>query len=462
MPDRRLLPRIFNPLIFGRHGDAPPPASSPTPTPARPRPRIWRSIVMFLSVVGPGFIKTNADNDVGGITTYSLAGAQFGYGQLWILLPVTIALIVVQEMCARMGAVTGKGLADLIRENFGARVTFWVLLVFVLGDLGNTATEFAGVASAAPIFQTYVPLLSKFVLVPLSAIFVYTLVVRGNYRSVEKVFLVFCLLYLSYVISGLLVHPPWHEVLAQTVVPHFTASKAYALMAIGVIGTTISPWMQFYIQSAIVEKGVKAQDYRYSRIDVISGAIFTDVIAFFIIVASAATIFVHNQHAAAGQVIAINNAGDVASALAPLAGKYASLLFALGLLNAAIFTASILPLSTAYYVCEAFGFESGVQKRLTEAPFFYGFYLALIVIGAGVVILPGAPLLAIIFYSQVLNGALLPVVLILMLLLINNKRLMGKYTNNFVFNAIAWATVLIVGLLTIVSTAQLIFPSLGS
>jgi NRAMP (natural resistance-associated macrophage protein)-like metal ion transporter len=462
MPDRRLLPRIFNPLTFGRHGEPRPPASPPTPTPPRPRPRMWRSIVMFLSVVGPGIITANADNDVGGITTYSLAGAQFGYGQLWILLPVTVALIVVQEMCARMGAVTGKGLADLIRENFGARVTFWVLLVFVLGDLGNTATEFAGVASAAPIFQTYVPLLSKFVLVPLSAIFVFTLVVRGNYRSVEKVFLVFCLLYVSYVISGLLVHPPWHEVLAQTVVPHFTASKAYALMAIGVIGTTISPWMQFYIQSAIVEKGVKAQDYRYSRIDVISGAIFTDVIAFFIIVACAATIFVHNQHAPAGQVIAINDVGDVASALAPLAGKYASLLFAIGLLNAAIFTASILPLSTAYYVCEAFGFESGVQKRLSEAPFFYGFYLALIVIGAGVVVIPGAPLLAIIFYSQVLNGALLPVVLILMLLLINNKRLMGRYTNNFAFNAIAWATVVIVGLLTLVSTAQLIFPSLGS
>ena len=444
MPERRLLPRIFNPL------------------PGRPRPRLWRSIVMFLSVVGPGIITANADNDVGGITTYSLAGAQFGYGQLWILLPVTIALIVVQEMCARMGAVTGKGLADLIRENFGARVTFWVLLVFVLGDLGNTATEFAGVASAAPIFQTYIPLLSKFLLVPLAAIFVFTLVVRGNYRSVEKVFLVFCLLYLAYVISGIIVHPPWHEVLAQTVLPHFVPSKAYALMAIGVIGTTISPWMQFYIQSAIVEKGVKAQDYGYSRIDVVSGAIFTDVIAFFIIVACAATIFVHNQHAAPGQMIAINDAGDVASALAPLAGKYASLLFALGLLNAAIFTASILPLSTAYYVCEAFGFESGVQKRLSEAPFFYGFYLALIVIGAGVVILPGAPLLAIIFYSQVLNGALLPVVLVLMLLLINNRKLMGKYVNNLTFNVIAWATVVVVGALTVVSTAQLIFPALGS
>ncbi|HKW45097.1 MAG TPA: Nramp family divalent metal transporter [Candidatus Eremiobacteraceae bacterium] len=420
------------------------------------RPSMWRSIAMFLSVVGPGIITANADNDVGGITTYSLAGAQFGYSLLWLLIPITLALVVVQEMCARMGAVTGKGLADLIRENFGARIAFWVLLVFVIGDLGNTATEFAGVASAAPIFQTYLPLLSKYLLVPLAAAFVFTLVVRGSYRSVEKVFLVFCTIYLSYVFSGVVVHPPWHEVLVNMVVPHFTASKAYILMAIGVIGTTISPWMQFYIQSAVVEKGIKARDYGYSRVDVISGAIITDIIAFFIIVASAATIFVHNQAANAAHQIVIGNAGDVASALAPLAGKYASLLFAIGLLNAAIFTASILPLSTAYYVCEAFGFESGVEKRFSDAPFFYLFYLALIVIGAGVVIIPGAPLLGIIFYSQVLNGALLPVVLVLMLFLINNRRIMGTYVNSLVFNIIAWATAVIVGALTLVSTVQLI------
>jgi len=439
------------------------PTSTPpaAPTPAR-RPRLWRSILMFLSVIGPGVITANADNDVGGITTYSIAGAQFGYEMLWLLVPVTIALIVVQEMCARMGAVTGKGLADLIRENFGVKVTFWVLLVFVVGDLGNTASEFAGIASAAPILQTFVPWLRKELLVPLAAIFVFMVVTRGNYRVVEKIFFAFCAIYLAYAASAILVHPPWGVVFRETLLPHFKPTAAYALVAVGVIGTTISPWMQFYIQSAIVEKGVQIEEYPLSRIDVIGGAIFTDVIAFFIVVASAATIWAHNQHLGPhGHPIAINDAGDVAQALVPLAGKYASLLFALGLLNAAVFTASILPLSTAYYVCEAFGFESGVNRRFREAPFFYGFYLALIVLGAGFVLIPGAPLLAIIFYSQVLNGALLPVVLVLMLLLINQARLMGSYVNGPLFNAIAWATVVSVGVLTVVSTVQTIFPSLG-
>ena len=423
------------------------------------RPRLWRQLIMFFSIVGPGIITANADNDVGGITTYSIAGAQFGYTMLWLLIPVTIALVVTQEMCAQMGAVTGKGLADLIRENFGIRVTAVVLLLFVLGDLGNTAAEFAGVASSAPIFHQYVPIFNeygfKFFLVAAAAIGVFTAVTRGNYKIVERVFFIFCAVYLSYVFSGFAVHPPWGQVLHDTFVPHFTANKAYLLTAIGVIGTTISPWMQFYIQSAVVEKGVRVKDYPYSRIDVVTGAVFTDVIAYFIIVASAATIFVHNAHVPNGvHALDIRDAGDVAAALQPLAGKYASLLFALGLLNAAIFTASILPLSTAYYVCEAFGFESGVNRRFSEAPVFYGLYLGLIVIGAGFVVIPGAPLLATIFYSQVVNGALLPIVLVLMLLLINNKQIMGTYTNSLLFNAIAWATVLIVGLLTIVSTVQ--------
>jgi len=420
------------------------------------KPALWRTLLMFLSIVGPGIITANADNDVGGITTYSLAGAQFGYSLLWLLIPVTIALVVTQEMCARMGAVTGKGLADLIRENFGVKVTFWVLLTFVLGDLGNTAAEFAGIASAAPILQQYAPLASQYVLVPLAAAFVFMTVTRGSYKIVERIFFVFCAVYLSYVISGIIVHPPWKEVLTQTVVPHIEPTKAYLIMAIGVIGTTISPWMQFYIQAAVVDKGVRVKDYPYSRLDVISGAIFTDVIAFFIIVASAATIFAHNLHAA--QPLQINDAGDVASALAPLAGKYASLLFAVGLLNAAIFTASILPLSTAYYVCEAFGFERGVEHRFQDARIFYGLYLGLIVIGAGFVLIPGAPLLGVIFYSQVVNGMLLPVILILMLLLINRKRLMGTYVNGPVFNGIAWTTVIVVGLLTILSTIATLVP----
>ena len=428
------------------------------------RPNIFRSVIMFLSIVGPGIITANADNDVGGILTYSQAGAQFGYSLLWILVPITVALVVVQEMCARMGAVTGKGLADLIRENFGVKVTFWCLLLFVLGDVGNTATEFAGVASSAPIFGSYLHLGNaeafKIALVVAAAIFVFLTVTRGTAKVVERVFFFFCFVYIAYVVSAFVVRPDWHEVLRQTVVPHFQASKAYIIMIIAVIGTTISPWMQFYIQAAVVDKGVREDDYAYSRLDVVTGGLWTDVIAYFIIVSCAATVFIHNIHAA--HPIVVNDVGDVAIALQPLAGKFAALLFALGLLNAAVFTASILPLSTAYYVCEAFGFERGIDHRFFEAPIFYGFYLALITIGAGVVIVPGAPLLAIIFYSQVLNGMLLPIVLVLMLLLINNKRLMGAWTNGPVFNVIAWSTVGIVGALTLISTAQIIFPALGS
>ena len=413
---------------------------------------------MFFSVIGPGIITANADNDVGGIQTYSIAGAQFGYSMLWLLVPVTLALIVTQEMCARMGAVTGKGLADLIRENFGVKVTALVLFLFVFSDLGNTAAEFAGIAFAAPVFAHYAPFLNKFALVPLAAAF--TMVTRGNYRIVEKVFFAFCVVYLAYVASGILVHPPWHEILLQTVVPHFVPTQAYVLTAIGVIGTTISPWMQFYIQSSVVEKGVRIKEYPYSRIDVITGAIITDVIAFFIIVACGATIFVHNAHLPHGaNPLSVNTAGDVATALVPLAGKYAALLFAIGLLNAAIFTASILPLSTAYYVCEAFGFESGVENSFRRAPVFYGLYASLIAIGGGVVLIASDAMQnVIIFYSQVLNGVLLPIVLVLMLLLVNDKRLMGRYTNGLVFNVIAWATVVIVGILTAVSTVQSALP----
>ncbi|MGA8840602.1 MAG: Nramp family divalent metal transporter [Candidatus Aquilonibacter sp.] len=426
----------------------------------------WRNALMFLSVVGPGIITANADNDVGGILTYSQAGAQFGYALLWLLVPVTIALIVTQEMCARMGAITGKGLADLIRENFGVKVTFWVLLIFVLCDLGNTATEFAGVASAAPIFGGFLGItnaaLCRTALVIAAALLVFVIVTRGNYKIVERVFFGFCAVYLSYAVSAIIVHPDWHDVLRQTFLPSFSFSKAYVLMIIAVIGTTISPWMQFYIQAAVVEKGVRKEQYAASRIDVIAGACFTDVIAFFIIVACAATIFIHNLHVPAAHQVQVNDAGDVAVALQPLAGKFASLLFAVGLLNAALFTASILPLSTAYYVCEAFGFERGIDHRFGDAKIFYGLYLGLIVVGAGVVIIPGAPLLAIIFYSQVLNGVLLPVVLMLMLLLINNKRLMGAWTNGVAFNIIAWATVVVVAVLTAISTLQTIFPQIGS
>lgn len=427
---------------------------------------IWRRLIMFLSVIGPGIITANADNDVGGILTYSQAGAQFGYDMLWLLFPVTVALIVTQEMCARMGAVTGKGLADLIRENFGVKLTFWVLLFFVVADIGNTATEFAGVATVAPIFASYGHWINaellRVLMVAGTAAFVYITVTRGNYKIVERVFFIFCSVYLAYVVSGFLVHPDWSDVLHHTIAPHISSGNLYLVTAIAVIGTTISPWMQFYIQAAIVDKGIQEEEYPMSRIDVVSGAIFTDFIAFFIIVACAATIYLHNLHVPAAHQIQVNDPSDVAVALAPLAGKFSALLFALGLLNAAIFTASILPLSTAYYVCEALGFERGIDRRFSEAKIFYVFYLVLIIVGAAIVLWPGAPLLGISFWTQVLNGALLPVVLVLMLLLINNKRLMGTWTNGRAFNIIAWATVVIVSLLTVVSIVQGFMSSGGS
>ena len=302
----------------------------------------------------------------------------------------------------------------------------------------------------------------KVLMVVAAALLVFVTVTRGNYKVVERIFFAFCFVYLAYVVSGIIVHPDWHEVIRQTVFPQFSASKAYILMIIAVIGTTISPWMQFYIKSAVVDKGIRAEQYPASRVDVISGAFLTDIIAYFIIVSCAATIYIHNLHVPPAHQIGVNDVGDVAIALQPLAGKFASLLFAIGLLNAAIFTASILPLSTAYYVCEAFGFERGVDHRFLEAKVFYGLYLALITIGAGTVIVPGAPLLAIIFYSQVLNGVLLPVVLVLMLLLVNNKRLMGRWTNTLSLNVIAWSTAVVVAILTLISTAQVIFPQIGS
>ena len=436
-----------------------------TAKPQRPTLGLWRRVALFLSIVGPGIITANADNDVGGIVTYSQAGAQFGYELLWLLIPVTIALIVTQEMCARMGAVTGKGLADLIRENFGVKLAFWVLLVFVIGDFGNTASEFAGIAAVGPIFAGFAHVSAAWLtplLVVATAAFVFVTITRGSYKIIERVFFAFCFVYISYVVSGIVVHPDWHDVVRQTFFPHFTASRAYLLMIIAVIGTTISPWMQFYIQAAIVDKGVREEEYALSRLDVVSGALFTDFIAYFIIVATAATVFIHNLHVPVAHQVQINGPADIAIALKPLAGRFASLLFAFGLLNAAIFTASILPLSTAYYVCEAFGFERGVDHRFSEAKIFYSMYLTLIVVGAAAVVVPGSPLFAIIFYSQVLNGVLLPVVLVLMLLLINNKRLMGKWTNGPVFNAIAWATVTIVAVLTVVSVIQSIFPQLAS
>jgi len=390
----------------------------------------WIGMLAFLAVLGPGIITSNVDNDAGGITTYSLAGANFGYTLLWSLIPITLVLIIVQEMCARMGVVTGKGLADLIRENYGVKITFLMMTALFFVNLGNTISEFAGIAASCEIFGV-----SKFLSVPLCAMAVWLLVVKGTYKSVEKVFLVACVFYITYIFSGFLAKPDWAEVIPQTFKPAFQfRSFAYLTMLMGLVGTTIAPWMQFYLQASVVEKGVSLENYKYSWADVVVGSFVVNFVAFFIIVACAATIFKAGIH--------VETAKDAAMALAPLAGKYCASLFAFGLLNASLFAASILPLSTAYFICEAFGWESGVNKKFREAPHFYSIYTGTIVFSAGLVLLPKFPLIKAMYISQVINGILLPFVLIFMLLLINKRELMGGYINSRFFNIVSWVTVL--------------------
>jgi NRAMP (natural resistance-associated macrophage protein)-like metal ion transporter len=402
-----------------------------------------KNILLFFSVLGPGIITANVDNDAGGIATYCVAGATFGYSMLWTLLPITVALVVVQEMCARMGVVSGKSLADMIRENFGVKITAYLMLFLVLADLGNTVAEFAGWASAMEIFGV-----SKYISVPIGAFLVWWLVVKGSYKMVEKIFLFACTIYLTYIISAFLAHPPWGEIMVATVTPSFDFKPSYLMMLVGVVGTTIAPWMQFYIQSAVVEKGVAIENYKACRLDVIVGCIMTDVVAFFIIVACGATMYAQGIH--------ITDAKDAAVSLAPLAGKYAAALFAIGLANASLFAASILPLATAYCVCEAMGWESGVDHDFKTAPQFMWLYTGLIVLGALIIMIPNAPLIAIMLISQVANGALLPFVLIFMLVLINKKELMGEYVNSKFFNAISWLTVVIMIVLTLILVVQAI------
>src|SRR5215471_12924241 len=390
--------------------------------------RFRHHIVIFFAVVGPGFITAVVDNDSGGIFTYSAAGARFGYLPLWTLLPITLALIITQEMCSRMGAVTGKGLSDLIREEFGLRITFLMMALLVITNLTNVMSEFAGVASSLELFHV-----SRYISVPIAAVAVWFLVVKGNYQSVEKIFLFACVLYITYVVSGFLVKPDWKEAAIYSVKPVLLLEPAYLYMLIGMVGTTIAPWMQFYLQAAVVEKGITAKEYAESRVEVIVGCFMTSVIAFFIIVACAGAIYSVKPRE-------IQDAAQAAEALKPF-GEYAFLLFSAGVFNASIFAACILPLSTAYSVCEGLGFESGVNKRIREAPIFYFLYTALIVVGAGVILVPKFPLVRMILLSQVLNGVLLPLVLIFMILLINKKDLMGEWTNSGWVNGVSWFTV---------------------
>ena len=389
------------------------------------------SLIIFLSIMGPGIITATVDNDAGGITTYSLAGANFGYTMLWTFVPMLIALAVVQEMGVRMGVVSGKGLADLIREKVGVKITFFVMIALLVANFGNTLAEFSGIAVSTGMFG-----IPKYIALPVAALFVWGLVIKGNYRSVEKIFIGASLVYLSYIVAGILAHPNWGLALHSVVVPHVDMSAAYITMVIGLVGTTIAPWMQFYLQSSVVEKGISIKDLKYSKIDAVVGPAFTCIVAFFIVLACASTIFSNG--------VVVNNVADVSKALLPLAGQYASGLFALGFLNASLFAAVILPLSTAYYVCESLGLETGISKNFREAPVFHGLYLGIIILATIIIMLPNVPLLPILYLSQVANGILLPFILIFMLLIINDRSIMGEYTNSRLFNYIAWATVIIV------------------
>ena len=387
-------------------------------------------------VLGPGFITANVDNDPGGILTYSQAGAKYGYSLLWTLIPTTIALIVVQEMASRMAVATGKGLSDLIREEFGLRITFFTMAVLSLADLGNIFAEFAGIASGMGIFG--VP---KFLAVTAGAVLVWVVIVKGTYRPVERILVIGSMIYFAYPVSAFLAHPDWHTALVRTLVPEFRRDPGYVTMIVGLIGTTITPWMQFYLQASVVEKGVTAREYPLARWDVIIGCIVTDVVAFFIVVACAATL----HQSGHGE---INDAAEAALALKPFAGRFAAALFALGLVNAGLLSAAILPLATAYNVCEGLGFESGIDRRFSEAPIFYSLYTGLIAVGAGVVLLPGIPLLKLILLSQVANGVLIPFVLIFMLLLVNKPALMGELRNGKWQNVVAVSTSVIMIALT--------------
>jgi len=407
------------------------------------RGNAWRRrMFLFLAVIGPGIITSNVDNDAGGIATYTQAGSAYGYALLWSLVPMTIALYVTMEMCARMGVITGKGLSDLIREEFGFRSTFFVMTTGFLVDLANVVAEFAGVAISMELFG-----ITKYVSVPLAAFLVWILVLKGTYRQVEIVFLIACVFYLTYLFSAIFAHPDWLQAARMTVVPSIHWDTGYLITLTALVGTTIAPWQFFYLQAGFVEKKVGPRQYPQARLDVLFGSISCMVIVFFIIICTAATLH-------ANGMTNITDAGEAAKALVPLAGKWAGLTFALGLLNASLFAATILPLSTAHVICEGLGFEAGLDHKFREAPAFYWLYTILILVGAGIVLLPHAPLWKIAIFSQVGNGVWLPIVIIFILLLVNRKDLMGEHTNTVAFNIIAWVTAIFMIALTFVLLFQ--------
>jgi len=402
----------------------------------------FRRLGLFIAILGPGIITGSVDNDAGGITTYSVAGAVYGYNLLWTLIPSFIVLVAVQEMNARMGMVTGKGLADLIRENAGVKITFFIFIGVLISNIGNTTTEFAGVAGSMEVFG-----ISKYISVPVVGFLVWVLVVKGTYQLAERIFLIFSISLLTYVVSAIMGKPQWGEIGMSIIRPRVPVNPQSMAMIIGLVGTTIAPWMQFYIQSSVIEKGLEMKNYKYTLVDIVVGCIATVVVAFFIMVACGSTLHKNG--------VEINQAKDAALALKPMAGEMASLVFAFGLFVASIFSATILPLATAFYVCEAFGFEAGIDKKWDEAREFYVLYTGILILAMLIILIPNAPLIAISLWSQVINGILLPVVLLCMILLINNKRIMGEYVNKISNNIIGWgAVIILIGL----SLTLLILP----
>ncbi len=402
----------------------------------------FRNIIIFFSVMGPGIITGSVDNDAGGITTYSVAGAEYGYNLIWTLVPSFIALIAVQEMNARMGIVTGKGLADLIRENFGVKITFYIFVCLLIANIGNTATEFAGIAGSLMVFNV-----SKYISVPVSALVVWIIVVKWDYKKTEKIFLVFSFCLLSYIVSAVLARPEWSQIGKAIINPEIQYNEQYLTLVLGLVGTTICPWMQFYMQSSVIEKGIKIGDYKFALIDVVVGGIATVIVAFFIMVSCGATLHVNN--------ITIEEAKDAAVALKPFAGNLASVVFAFGLFIASIFSATILPVATAFFVCEGFGFEAGIDKKLREAPQFYLLFTSIIIISTIIILLPNAPLIDITIAVQVLNGILLPVVLVCMIIVVNKSDIMGEHVNGKLQNIIG---ILITVILIVLSLILLIYP----
>jgi len=395
-----------------------------------------RRIFTFLAVIGPGVITGLADDDAGGITTYSVAGAKYHYDLLWLLVLITFVLAMTQEMCARMGVVTQKGLGELIRENFGVKWSMFALGTLLLANLATTVAEFAGLAASLGIFGV-----SRYITIPVAAVVIWFLVVKGSFRAVERVFLAISAIYLTYIVSGVLAKPNWNEVLHATFIPHFRDNPAFIFLVIATIGTTITPWMQFFLQSVVVDKDIRIENYVYEKWDVYIGSFLSDLVAFFIIVACGATLYTRG--------IQIKTASDAALALRPLAGGYAEALFATGLFSASLLSAAVLPLSTAYTYCETFGCEIGISRRFSEAPIFYGIYTFCIVFGAGIVLLPSLGLIDIMVQSQVVCGILLPITLIFMLKLINRPDIMGHYTNSGIYNTIIWAMAIILILMTL-------------